>query len=91
VDEKPVRFTKTEYELLVCLADQAGRLVTQKHLLSTIWGPHSLDSTHYLRIYVTQIRKKIELDPANPKLLITEPGVGYRLNLIETALRPAQE
>lgn len=82
VDGKPIKVTATEYEMLKILAQNAGKLVTQRQLLSEIWGPGSIEQTHYLRIYVTQIRKKIERNPSQPQLLLTEPGVGYRLMII---------
>lgn len=79
VKGKPVKLTGTEYELLKLLAQNAGKLVTQRQILLDVWGPNAVEQSHYLRVYVTQLRKKIEADPANPKLLITEPGMGYRL------------
>lgn len=74
-----VKLTATEYEILSRLVRQAGRVVSQTQLLTEIWGANAKDQTHYLRIYVGQIRKKIEKDPANPVHLLTEPGVGYRI------------
>ncbi|MBX2993895.1 MAG: response regulator [Bdellovibrionaceae bacterium] len=79
VDGVVVKLTATEYEVLSRLVRQAGRVVPQTQLLSEIWGPGAKDQTHYLRIYVGHLRKKIEKDPANPQHLITEPGVGYRI------------
>jgi len=74
-----VKLTPTEYEILKYLALQAGRVVTHRQLLRAIWGPNYQDETHYLRIYVGQIRRKIESDPSQPAIITTEPGVGYRL------------
>ena len=76
-----VKLTPTEYEILKYLALQAGRVVTHRQLLRAIWGPNYQDETHYLRIYVGQIRRKIESDPSQPSIIITEPGVGYRLTI----------
>jgi two-component system, OmpR family, KDP operon response regulator KdpE len=76
---KEVKLTPTEYEILKYLAFQAGRVVTHRQLLRAIWGPNYQDETHYLRIYVGQIRRKIESDPSQPSIIVTESGVGYRL------------
>lgn len=84
VNEKPVKLTGTEYNLLKLLALNAGRLVTQRQILLEVWGPNAVEQSHYLRVYITQIRKKIEADPSNPELIVTEPGVGYRLTQIES-------
>jgi len=74
-----VRLTPIEYEILKYLALQAGRVVTHKQLLRAIWGPNYQEQTQYLRVYVGQIRRKIEIDPSQPEHIITEPGIGYRL------------
>jgi two-component system KDP operon response regulator KdpE len=74
-----LRLTSTEFEFLKVLAQHAGKVVTQRQILKEVWGPNSVEHTHYLRIYAAQLRKKIETDPANPQWIITEPGVGYRL------------
>jgi two-component system KDP operon response regulator KdpE len=76
---RDVHLTGTEYEILRVLATNLGKVVTQRQLLMKVWGPQSLEQTQYLRVHVAQIRKKIEDDPSRPRLLITEPGVGYRL------------
>lgn len=73
------KLTPTEYEILKHLALQAGKVVTHRQLLKAIWGPNYQDETHYLRIYIGQIRHKIEPDPSQPTIILTEPGVGYRL------------
>jgi two-component system, OmpR family, KDP operon response regulator KdpE len=71
--------TPTEYKLLVTLIRHAGRVVTHRQLLSEVWGANYMDQTHYLRVYMAQLRHKLERDPTRPRLLTTEPGVGYRL------------
>jgi len=79
VSEKEVKLTPTEYSFLCLLAKHAGKVVTQTQIMREIWNPNLEDETQYLRIYILQLRRKIEEDPSNPKLIITEPGVGYRL------------
>jgi two-component system KDP operon response regulator KdpE len=76
---KEVRLTATEYSLLTLLARNAGRVLTHRQLLTEVWGPQAVEQTHYLRVYLAHLREKLEADPAKPELLITEPGVGYRL------------
>jgi two-component system, OmpR family, KDP operon response regulator KdpE len=78
-DHEEVHLTPTEYKLLAALVRHAGRVVTHRQLLSEVWGSNYADQTHYLRVYMTQLRHKLERDPARPRLLATEPGVGYRL------------
>jgi two-component system KDP operon response regulator KdpE len=73
-----VNITPTEYRLLTALTRIPGKLMTQSALMKEVWGPHFKDSTHYLRIYVGHLRRKLENDPSQPKHLITETGVGYR-------------
>jgi two-component system KDP operon response regulator KdpE len=75
----PVHLTPTEYELLARLVRSAGRVVTHRQLLADVWGPEYTEHTHYLRLYMGQLRAKIERDPAEPRHLLTETGVGYRL------------
>ena len=74
-----VHLTPTEYEILKYLSLQADRVVTHSQVLRAVWGPNSEAETHYLRIYVASLRRKIEADPSQPSLIVTEPGVGYRL------------
>ena len=74
-----VHLTPIEYRLLSLLAQHAGKVLTHSHILKEVWGPGHAEQTHYLRVYMAQLRRKIEADPARPKLLMTEPGVGYRL------------
>jgi two-component system KDP operon response regulator KdpE len=68
-----------EYKLLLVLVQHAGRVVTGKQLLHDVWGPSYVDEMHYLRVYMGQLRHKLEADPTRPRYLLTEPGVGYRL------------
>ena len=75
---EPVRLTPIEYRLLCVLLASAGKVLTQRHLLREVWGPSSVESTHYLRIYVGHLRHKLEIDPAQPRHFQTETGVGYR-------------
>ena len=76
---EPVHLTRIEYRLLGVLVANAGRVMTQQHLMREVWGPGKSESTHYLRIFMGHLRRKLEDDPAQPKHLITETGVGYRL------------
>jgi two-component system KDP operon response regulator KdpE len=73
-----VRLTPTEWQIVEVLVRNRGRLVTQHDLLQQVWGPQYENETHYLRIYMSQIRRKLEPDPAQPRYFITEPGMGYR-------------
>jgi two-component system KDP operon response regulator KdpE len=75
----PVHLTPTEFKLLARLVRSAGRVVTHRQLLRDVWGPEFTEHTHYLRLYMGQLRAKIEADPAEPRHLLTETGVGYRL------------
>jgi two-component system KDP operon response regulator KdpE len=77
--EEEVHLTPTEYKLLTLLVRHAGKVITQRQALKEVWGPNYSNQTHYLRVYMAQLRHKLELDPARPRLLLTEPGVGYRL------------
>jgi two-component system KDP operon response regulator KdpE len=79
VSREEVRLTPIEYRLLAALARYAGRVLTHDFLLREVWGPGYTSQHHYLRVYMAQLRHKIESNPARPRLLITEPGVGYRL------------
>ena len=81
LDGQEVHLTPNEYKLLQVLVKHSGRVVTQRQLLNQVWGPQHTDQSQYLRVYVAQLRRKLERDPARPKYLQTEPGVGYRLNL----------
>ena len=74
-----VHLTPLEYRLLATLAKHAGKVLTQRQLLTEVWGPPYADQSHYLRVYMAQLRRKLEADPTRPKYLLTEAGVGYRL------------
>ena len=78
-DGEEIHLTPIEFDLLRVLALNRGRLVTQRQLLRDVWGPAYETETHYLRVHVAHIRAKIEPDPARPRYLVTDPGVGYRL------------
>lgn len=78
-DGAKLDLTPREFEVLAYLMHHAGRLVTHRVLLNAVWGPQYGRETHYLRVFVNRIRRKIEIDPAHPRYILTEPGVGYRL------------
>ncbi|MGW1767047.1 response regulator [Streptomyces sp. NPDC002073] len=75
---RTVRLTPTEWHLLEILITHPGRLITQSRLLLEVWGPTYGENTNYLRVYMAQLRRKLEADPSHPRYLITEPGMGYR-------------
>lgn len=77
--EQEIHLTSIEYRLLTVLIRNAGKVLTHRHLLKEVWGPSHVESSHYLRTYMAHLRQKLESDPAQPKHLITETGVGYRL------------
>jgi two-component system KDP operon response regulator KdpE len=77
--DQPVHLTPLEYKLLVTLVKHAGKVLTHRFLLREVWGPHDTQETHYLRVFVANLRRKLEEDPARPRYLLTEQGVGYRL------------
>lgn len=79
VDGRAVHLTPTEFRLLATLVKNAGMVLTHQQLLREVWGPGSMEDSHYLRVYMNQLRQKLETDPAQPRYLLTEPGVGYRL------------
>jgi two-component system, OmpR family, KDP operon response regulator KdpE len=81
VGENEIHLTPIEYKIMTILARYAGKVVTQRQLLKEVWGPNYTTENHYLRIYMSQLRHKLETDPARPHYLITEPGVGYRLKM----------
>ena len=76
---QPVHLTPTEFKLLARLVRQAGQVVTHRQLLADVWGAEFTEHTHYLRLYMAQLRAKLEAEPAEPQRLLTEPGIGYRL------------
>ncbi len=79
VDGAEVHLTPIEYRLLALLARNAGKVLTHRQILKEVWGPGHAQESHYIRVYMAQLRRKIEAEPARPRLLLTEPGVGYRL------------
>lgn len=79
VDGRAIHLTPNEFKLLATLVKNAGKVLTHRQLLKEVWGPGSGQETHYLRVYMNQLRQKLEADPARPRYLLTESGVGYRL------------
>lgn len=75
---EPIRLTPKEYDLLLLLARHAGRVVTHRTLLTSVWGPAHGEDLHYLRVFIGQLRQKVERDASSPSIILTEPGVGYR-------------
>lgn len=80
-DGEPVHLTPIEYRLLSVLAASAGKVLTHKYLMQEVWGPNQTESGHYLRIYISHLRHKLEADPAQPQHFLTETGVGYRFKI----------
>lgn len=76
--EEEIKLTGTEYKLLAYLAANHGRVLTHQSILTHVWGPADADHTEYLRVYMRQLRKKLEADPERPQVILTEPGIGYR-------------
>lgn len=94
IAEQPVHLTPIEYRLLSTLLRYAGKVVTHRQLLQEVWGPGYANETHYLRVYMGQLRHKLEADPARPRYLVTEPGVGYRLQrdgLVQLCTTPDEQ
>ena len=79
VSERVIHLTPTEYKMLSLLARNAGRVLTHRQIIRDVWGPSYAGQNHHVRVHMAELRKKIEADPARPKLILTEPGVGYRL------------
>ncbi len=79
VSDKEVHLTPIEYKLLMVLVRHAGKVITHTQLLKEVWGPAHINEVQYLRVYMTQLRHKLETDPARPRFLMNEPGIGYRL------------
>lgn len=77
-DGEPLRLTPKEFDLLAALASNAGRVMTHRRLLQQVWGPAHVEDVPYLRVFIGQLRQKLEPDPARPVLILTEPGIGYR-------------
>ncbi|HEX5576955.1 MAG TPA: response regulator transcription factor, partial [Gemmatimonadaceae bacterium] len=80
-NDVPVHLTPTEWDLLRTLLEHAGRTMTHRQLFDAVWGRHHGDAQQYLRVYVANLRRKLEIDPLRPAMILTEPGVGYRLEL----------
>lgn len=78
--DEPVKLTPTEYDLLKYMVEHAGKVLTHRMLLEAVWGPAYRDEAQYLRVFVGQLRKKLEESPARPRFIITDPGVGYRFS-----------
>jgi len=76
---REVRLTATEYALLRLFIQHAGKVLTHRLILREVWGPNAVEQTHYLRVYIAHLREKLEVEPARPRLIVTEPGIGYRL------------
>jgi two-component system KDP operon response regulator KdpE len=79
VSRAEVHLTPLEYKLVTTLVRNAGKVLTHRYLLKEVWGPHQVEETHYLRVFMANLRRKLEPDPARPRYLLTEQGVGYRL------------
>ncbi|MEX2303274.1 MAG: response regulator [Bryobacterales bacterium] len=79
LDGNEVHLTPNEYKLLAALVRHAGKVLTHRHLLKEVWGPNFVEHTNYLRVHMSQLRRKIETEPARPRYILTESGVGYRL------------
>ncbi len=77
--DQDVKLTRKEFDLLAFLARNAGKVVTHRQILAAVWGPAHTEDTQYLRVYVRQLRQKVEVDPNDPKLILTEVGIGYRV------------
>ncbi|MGH7492933.1 MAG: response regulator [bacterium] len=78
-----VKLTATEYNLLLLFIKHAGKVLTHRQILKEVWGPHLIEQTQYLRVYMAQLRRKLELEPSHPQLFLTESGVGYRMVLLD--------
>ena len=78
LDDKPIKLTPTEYDLLKYMIEHSGKVLTHRMLLQEVWGQAYVDQAQYLRVFVGQLRKKIEQDPTRPRFILTDPGVGYR-------------
>jgi two-component system KDP operon response regulator KdpE len=86
-----VKLTPTEYGLVRIFVQHAGRILTHRQILHEVWGPNADTETNYLRVYITGLRKKIEENPQMPSLIITEPGVGYRLRVLPAATEASED
>ena len=88
-DGEKIMLTPKEYELLRFFMVNRGRMLTHKQILHEVWGPAHGEDTQYLRVYVGQVREKLEIDPANPRMIVTEPGVGYRMEIMQPTSKVA--
>ena len=79
LDDEDIRLTATEYRLLQLFVKNSGRVLTHRQIMKEVWGPHLIEETHYLRVYMAQLRRKLRDDPTDPRYFLTEPGVGYRM------------
>src|SRR6476659_5316425 len=79
VADSEVHLTPLEYKLVVTMVQNAGKVLTHRQLLEKVWGPHQVRETHYLRVFMASLRRKLEADPARPRYLLTEQGIGYRM------------
>ncbi len=84
VHDEAVKLTATEYALLMLFIKHAGKVLTHRQILKEVWGPHAVEETQYLRIYMAQLRKKLEADSMQTRLFLTESGVGYRMILLDS-------
>jgi two-component system KDP operon response regulator KdpE len=78
-----LRLTPKEYDVLHLLVRNAGRVLTHRQILQAVWGPANVEDTQYLRVFVGRLRQKIEAEPSEPQLIVTEPGVGYRFKAMQ--------
>jgi two-component system KDP operon response regulator KdpE len=81
VGEREVHLTPIEFKLLTALIRSAGKVMTHRSLITEVWGPAHAEQTHYLRVHMAQLRQKIEAEPARPRFIVTEPGIGYRFRV----------
>jgi len=83
VNNQLIALSPTEYDLLIYFVKNVGKVLTHRMIMKEIWGPHRTEESHYLRVYMRQIRRKLESDPSQPTIFVTEPGVGYRMVIFE--------
>ena len=91
VGKEPLKLTSKEFDVLKYLAGNSGKVVTHRKLLQAVWGSESTEQTEYLRVFINQLRKKIELDPAHPRYIHTDPWVGYRFEPSDSAADKARK
>lgn len=83
VNDEEIKLTNTEYSLLLLFVKNVGKVLTHRFILKEIWGPSYFEQTQYLRVFIGQLRKKIEINPSEPKMILTESGVGYRMVILK--------